>query len=165
MISRQWYPQLDIYDTIRRMAMLLRDFEKAPGVERLCIADFFLATPALLHRTSMTKEVRAQFSQLDIARPDKSYVTLPAPQLLFYKMEPVQKQALTELCGRGLIDMALFNQGKITLSPSGDAIFESKDLYTSVENSISGFLAKKLLALDIMSNMELRSRTGLHRML
>lgn len=147
------------------MAVLLRDFEIAPGVERLCIADFFLATPALLHRTSMTKEVRAQFSQLEIARPDKSYVTLPAPQLLFYKMEPVQKQALTELCGRGLVDMELFNQGKVTLSPSGLEIFESTDLYTSVESAISSFLTKKLLALDMMANMELRSRTGLHRML
>ncbi len=165
MISRQWYPQLDIYDTIRRMAVLLRDFEKAPGVERLFIADFFFATPALLHRTSMTKEVRSQFSQLDIARPDKSYVTLPTPQLLFYKMEPVQKQALTELCGRGLIDMELFNQGRITLSLSGYAIFDSKYLYTSIENSISGFLTKKLFSVDMMANMELRSRTGLHRIL
>jgi hypothetical protein len=165
MILRQWYPQLDIYDTIRRMAVLLKDFEKAPGVERLCIADFFLATPAFLHRTSMTKEVRAKFSQLDIARPDKSYVTLPTLQLLFYKMEPVQKQALTELCGRGLIDMALFNQGKVTLSLSGREIFESRDLYTSVESAISSFLTKKLLAVDMMANMELRTRTGLQRML
>lgn len=41
MSSRLWYPQLDVFDTARRMLILLHDFENSPGIERLCIADFF----------------------------------------------------------------------------------------------------------------------------
>lgn len=165
MISRQWYPQLDIYDTIRRMTVLLKAFEVAPGVERLCIADFFLATPPLLHKTTMSLVVRNEFSKLKILRPEKSYVTLPDPQLLFYKMEPVQRQALTELRGRELVDNELFNLGNVRLSPFGHDVFAKEDLCMTSEADLSRFLAKKLLAPDAIANSELRKRTGLHRML
>ncbi len=165
MISRQWYPQLDIYDTIRRMTVLLKAFEIAPGVERLCIADFFLANPPLLHKTTMPFDVRNSFKKLEVIRPEKSYVTLPAPQLLFHRMAPVQRQALTELRGRELVDMELFAQGKVTLTPAGHDVFATGDLCLMSESELSRFLTQKLLAPGAIANTELRSRTGLHRML
>lgn len=165
MILRQWYPQLDIYDTIRRMSVMLRMFDTPPGVERLCIADFFLATPELLHKTTMSLEVRNKFRNLEILRPDKSYVVLPASQLLFHKMEPIQNQALTELRGRDLVDGELFSKGKVTLTPLGHKVLAAENMCMDREAEISLFLAKDLLAPDLISNTDLRSRTGLHRMI
>ena len=165
MLLRQWYPQLDIYDTIRRMAVLLRAFETPPGVERLCIADFFLATPQLLHKTKMSLEVRTKFRSLEIIKPEKSYVVFPASQLFFHKMETIQNQALTELRGRDLVDFELFAQGKVTLTSLGLDLLASEDMCMPHEADISLFLAKDLLAPDLISNTELRNRTGLHRMI
>src|SRR5262249_5547193 len=76
MTGRLWYPQLDVYDAIRRIAGLLALWDAAspPSQERLYIADFYLANPPLLHKTHMSRLVRDRFQALGIIRPDKSFV-------------------------------------------------------------------------------------------
>jgi hypothetical protein len=71
MTGRLWYPQLDIYDSIRRMAGLLSLWpsKSLPSVERLYIADFYLANPPLLHKTHMPNDVRKKFTSLNILKP------------------------------------------------------------------------------------------------
>lgn len=104
MSYRQWYAQLDVYDTIRRyLALLVRWKGAAPTRDRLFISDFYLANPSLLHLTHMTADVRRAFNSLKIAKPDQTFLKYPSPPILYGKMGGIQSQALHNLTGKGLL--------------------------------------------------------------
>jgi hypothetical protein len=164
MSSRLWYPQLDVCDAIRRFGLLLRDFDAPPGLERLYIADFYLSTPSLLHRATMTMEMRREFHSLEILTPDKSFISYPAVPLFFHKMETVQRQALFEIRGRGLLLEDELEHGNVMLSELGKEMFNSEGIfYTEEEQAVSQFLTQKFLAIGNVKQEEFRSRTGLRR--
>lgn len=163
MSTRLWYPQLDIFDTIRRIGILLQCFKSPPGLERLYIADFFLANPPLLHHTSMPKEVRSAFNELKISRPEKSFLNYPSPPLLFHKMEAIQKQAVFSLAGKGLISMEKLRIGRVELTTNGLTLFSLSTMSTSTEADLSNFLATNFLIHEEIGNQDLRRRTGLRR--
>jgi hypothetical protein len=160
---RLWYPQLDVYDTIRRIYLLLSHFENAPGVERLTIADFYLANPSLLHKTSMPMDTRAAFRHLGIEKPEKSFVKLPAPAILFHKMEPTQKQAIAELSGKDLISNSTLQKGKFELTPEGKKLFIDSTISTANELALCKFLTSTFLVNEEIGNKKLREQTGLRR--
>ena len=140
MSLRLWYPQLDVYDTVRRMLGLLNAWSgDTLTPERLYISDFYLANPELLHRTHMLNEVRRDFQELAIPKPDKAFLSYPSPQMLFAKMEPVQKEALRTLVGKGFIAL------------------------TSGERRLIGFLTSSFARIGAGSPGELRLATGLRR--
>lgn len=163
MKSRLWYPQLDVYDTIRRMCVLLQSFGTRPSVERLCITDFYLATPPLLHGTSMQLEMRHAFKELKIQKLNKGFVSYPAPQILFHKMEPIQKQALLELSGKGLVSNEVLIAGKVQLTPLGYEKFPLETMTSPEEIKICLFLTSKFSAIEEVGNKQLRLQTGLRR--
>ncbi len=114
MSLRLWYPQLDVYDTVRRMLGLLNAWSgDTLTTERLYISDFYLANPELLHRTHMLSDVRRNFRELAIPKPEKAFLSYPSPQMLFAKMEPVQKEALRTLIGKGFIAIDALRLGHI----------------------------------------------------
>ena len=166
MKGRLWYPQLDAYDAVRRMALLLYTWtSNAPGLERFYISDFYLANPPLLHNTSMTGPIRGEFAKLGVPRPEKSFLSFPTPPLLFHKMEPIQKQALQALLGKGIIDPVKFQHGSVSLSDFGKEFVESKliEEVTEFESCLLPFLANRFSELGEDSPAELRRRTGLRR--
>lgn len=163
MIGRLWYPQLDVYDAIRRTGILLTKYEPAPGVERLHIADFFLANPPLLYKTNMSSEARTVFNGLNILRPEKTFLTYPSAPILFKKMESVQKQAITSLLGMGLIDSDKLKLGKVVLTGRGSELFLSDSLASNDEDELSIFIATQFAHVEEIGNLELRRRTGLRR--
>ena len=166
MNPRLWYPQLDVYDAIRRIAGLLVLWDKRclPTPERLCIADFYLANPPLLHRTTMKANVRQKFFAIGIVRPEKSFVSYPSPPLLFRKMDEVQRQAFRTLTGKGLIDLAKLDNAEVVPSDEGNSIFREKflPLFGAKEAEIATFiLSEFLVANDGIT--DIRRRTGLRR--
>jgi hypothetical protein len=165
MSGRLWYPQLDTYDAVRRIAGLLLFWEPSamPSQERLYIADFYLANPPLLHRTHMTVEVRKQFNTLGVRRPDKSFISYPSAPLLFQKMEAVQRQALQTLIGKGLIDVAALARGVVKPSEAGGALFEYQfsPLFDNDERSLGLFIANSFARGEEIE--ALRRSTGLRR--
>ena len=163
--GRLWYPQLDVYDCVRRLAALVSAFPTAPGMERLCIADFYLANPPLLHWTKMNMEARQAFVALNIARPQKSFLSYPAPSLLFGKMEPVQKEALRAMGGKGLISIQRIQNGTVEFTEFGRATFAtvlSRTLGSS-ENELVRFLVEDFAARSEEGSQGLRTSTGLRR--
>lgn len=162
---RQWYAQLDVFDTVRRYTALLSCWTgKAPNRERLFISDFYLVNPSLLHKTHMTSEVRKAFNDLRISRPEDQFVRLPPPLVLYHKMAGVQTEALHNLIGRGLCDVALVNQGQYTLSEEGIHFAErlSSVLVLPREEPVIRFLAKEFIKIG-SGNGSLRASTGLRR--
>lgn len=165
MTGRLWYPQLDVYDSIRRIGGLLSEWMKEPpSPERLFVADFYLANPPLLHKTHMAREVRSLFGLLGVERPEKAFISYPSAPLLFQKMEEVQRLALRTLTGKGLIDLEQLQRGVVRPSRSGVQLFE-KDLASLLGES-ERVLARFIVIHFIPSYADvsdLRRSTGLRR--
>ena len=163
MISRLWYPQLDIFDTTRRLSILLQYFETTPGTERLYIADFYLANPPLLHHTTMPADTRKIFSGLKIPKPEKTFISYPSAPLLFHKMESIQKEALNALTGKGLVSLEKLKHGHVEITNEGKEVFPLNSMCTNAEKNLSSFLATNFAYQEETGNQELRRRTGLRR--
>jgi hypothetical protein len=166
MIGRLWYPQLDAYDAVRRIAGLLALWapKSPPSPERLFIADFYLANPPLLHRTHMSRDVRNLFHELGIGRPEKAFLNYPVAQILFQRMEEFQKQALRTLTGKGLVDLAELERGHVVPSDRGRALFAEKfvPLFDDAEHLLADFLVRSFARSD-EDIYTLRRSTGLRR--
>jgi len=163
MTGRLWYPQLDVFDSVRRISVLLQYFKVPPGTERLYIADFFLANPPLLHRTSMLMETRRAFTALRIPRLEKTFLSYPSAPLLFHKMAVIQKEAVTALSGKGLISIEQLQHGRVELTTQGLALLSEHPMCTDAEAALSNFLATDFAAHEEVGNHDLRRRTGLRR--
>ena len=165
MNGRLWYPQLDVYSCVRRLGGLLLSYETAPGIERLYIADFFFANPPLLYRCKMSRETRIELSNLGIVRPEKSFLQYPAAPLLFNKMEPIQKEALRAMAGKGILSMDVMQTGVAELSEFGMDIFKADVIgeFTTDELSLIAFLTGQFAAASDDGIPALRMSAGIRR--
>ena len=165
MNDRLWYPQLDLYDCIRRVGILVSSYGEPPGIERLCIADFYFANPPLLHASTMSRETRRRFNALAISRPQLSFLTYPAPQLLFVKMEPIQKEALRAMGGKGLLSLDGLQKRVVAFSQVGLQTFAAtkSTLIGNREEELVSFLTKHFAATSEVGSQSLRNSTGLRR--
>ena len=161
--GRLWYPQLDVFDTVRRIGALLERFAVSPGTERLYIADFFLANPPLLHRTTMPLNTRRAFNALKIPRPEKTFLSYPSAPLLFHKMEAIQREAVTALTGKGLVSIGAVQHGKVELTERGHTLFTTNSISSDAEAAVTDFIATDFAAGEAVGNHDLRRRTGLRR--
>ncbi len=71
----------------------------------------------------MPEDIRGAFRRLGIDRPEKSFVSYPLAQVLFHKMEPVQRQALHTLVGKGLVATQELREGRASLSELGREMY------------------------------------------
>lgn len=167
MSVRLWYPQLDVYDAVRRMAALLSSWKlRAPARERLYIVDFFFANPPLLHHTHMPDQVRRAFNELKVVRPEKSFLSYPSAPILFQKMSEVQRQALQTLIGKGLINLDALSNGIVEPSITGGELFRERmiQLVPDAEKPLLEFLTGKFAAIGDDDILGLRRSTGLRRL-
>lgn len=109
-------------------------------------------------------ETRRAFRELKIEHPDKSFVSLPSPAILFHKMETTQKQAISELSAKGLISSSKLQEGKISLTIEGASLFLDSEINTLKELSLCKFLTTRFLVNEEIGNKSLREQTGLRRL-
>ena len=163
---RIWYPQFDIYDTVRRIIMISHEWRQgALGLERLYITDFYLCNPPLLYDVEMTRRVRNDFLALDHPRPEKSFLSYPDAPILFFKMKSIQEQAIQALIGKGLIDIEALKLGEVKLTERG-RVFMTENLMSSVsdlDQQLIRFLVNSFSKLGAEDMTDLRKRTGLRR--
>ena len=167
MTGRLWFPQLDVYDAVRRLGGLLGLWQgkTLPSPERLFIMDFFLANAPLLHTTYMPEKVRRAFRELGVPRPEKSFVSYPSRQILFQKMDEVQRQAFRTLSGKGLIELPALGKGGVAPSEEGRAVFQQEffNLFSDDERQLGAFLVGRY-APESRTISDIRQSTGLRRL-
>ena len=163
--SRLWYPQLDVCDCVRRIGAILLAYPHPPGLELLCIADFYLANPPLLHLSHMTRNTRSAFGALGIPRPQKAFLTYPAPALLFKKMEPIQSHAVRAMTGKGLLSVERSQGGSAELTKLGLVVFNTTlaKAVTAAEVPLIQFLTTAFATPHDPDSARLRRMTGLKR--
>jgi hypothetical protein len=110
----------------------------------------------------MPLEIRKEFQTLSIVKPDRGFLSFPSPQMLFAKMEPVQKEALRTLVGKGFVALDALRAGKIVadekLAQVSDMIVLSSD-----ERRLVGFLTSGFARIGVGVPGDLRLATGLRR--
>jgi hypothetical protein len=165
MSARLWYSQFDVYDSIRRVGGLLLEWHQPIHLERLYILDFFFANAPLLHRVTMTADVRSSFRNLAIPKPDNVFLSYPASPLLFHQMENAQTSALRALAGKGLLDNDSFTEKSANLSELGSGLFEGIRNRTDNDQEIAlaRFLVNEYSASHENGMGSLRSSCGLRR--
>jgi len=166
MIARLWYPQLDVYDSVRRMFLLLQNWRaESPSKERLYITDFYLANPPLLHNASMTMEVRKRLRELDIPKEGKLFLSYPAAPILYHKMEPVQRKALQALIGKGILNIEKLRNGIVEIDKDalGSLDHDLSISATNSEHQVIQFLVNDFAKMCAGDLRELRQKTGLRR--
>lgn len=165
MSARLWYSQFDIYDCIRRVGGLLLELGQPVHLERLYILDFFYANAPLLHRVTMTADVRSAFRDLAIPKPESVFLSYPASPLLFHQMESAQTSALSALAGKGLLNADSFADKTAKLSTVGGSLF--LDIANRIDSEHESVLAKFLVNQYSASHnngmASLRSSCGLRR--
>lgn len=162
---RLWYSQLDMYDCARRLCSILHCSGQPLHLERLYILDFYFATPALIARTRMRSEVRREFRFLEIEKPENGFLTLPAEQLLFHQMEPIQRQAKQSLIGKALVRECKADHRSIELSSEGRSLFEESfgPITPPKEVRLLKFLVDSFGGQNCIGLQQLRESTGLRR--
>jgi hypothetical protein len=167
MTVRLWYPQLDVYDAVRRISALLASWKLRPPVrERLYILDFFFANAPLLHHTHMPDEIRRVFGGLRLPRPENTFVSYPSAPILFQRMGEVQRQALRTLVGKGLINLDALSNGVVEPSISGAELFGERmlQLVPDSEKPLLDFLTGQFATIGDDDILALRRSTGLRRL-
>lgn len=164
MIGRLWYPQLDVMDAVRRMSILLQLFESPPGIERLYISDFYLANPPLLHKTKMDKASREAFNQLKVTRPEKTFLAYPSAQILFQKMDSVQRSAVEAMVGKGLLSVEEYLLGRIDFTSTGMSLLPLEKICEDREFEIGKFISRIFAEKEELGNVQLRRKSGLRRL-
>lgn len=163
---RLWYPQLDVYDAVRRLVCLLGRWTiDPPSSERLYIADFYFANPPLMHRVHFAQERRRQFTALGVPRPENTFLSYPSAPILFHTMGHIQQDAFKTLVGKGLIDTDQLGRSEVQLSRQGTKLFEERisALLTENERPILDFIVNTFGSSQAGDIVQLRKRTGLRR--
>ncbi len=80
-------------------------------------------------------------------------------------MEPVQRQAVQSLLGKGLLDALAYASGTARASESGRELFSQSfaQLLTGQERNIANFLAHSFAKIGAENISELHRSTGLRR--
>lgn len=165
MSARLWYSQFDVYDCIRRVGGLLLEWRRPVHLERLYILDFFFANAPLLHRVTMTADVRSAFRDLEIPKPDKVFLSYPASPLLFHQMESAQTSALRALAGKGLLNIESFADKSAELSTLGSSLFSdiTNRIDSAQEIALARFLVNQYSDSHDNGMGSLRASCGLRR--
>lgn len=163
---RLWHPSFDAYHcSFRFLRLLVFKKDHTLIIEKLCILDFYVLYPFLLHRASMPNEVRRAFRSLQVPKPSDQFVQLPSEKSLYRELTILQKAAATNLVAKGLISREPYLSGIAALVPDSipAKLLAEIRKANSEESLFMDFLVNQFGALDLIGLRGLRSLTGLVR--
>ena len=160
---RVWYASRDPYHCIFRMIRLLAAKGEPIPLEQLRVLDMFLMFPVLLHRLSLTADIKERFRQLPIERPEKFFVRLPGTASVWQDMQIYQSAALKQLTGLGFLKRDALRDRYASLETSmvPDEIMTQALVQNQTGNSLMRFLTDDVASLPLAGRDGLFKRAGL----
>jgi hypothetical protein len=145
------------------MLRLLLAHKRDVEFERLRILDMYLLFPSLLHRTSMTRDMRSEFTRLHIPKPEEKFVRLPSNAAVFQELRIYQTSAVGQLAARGLIVPEALKRGLAIVDermvPS--ELFARIMTKNSSEDGLIRFLEGPFSSLSLRGTESMYRRAGL----
>jgi hypothetical protein len=163
---RLWHPSFDAYHcSFRFLRLLVFQKEHALILEKLCILDFYVLYPFLLHRASMPNEVRRNFRSLQISKPSDQFVQVPSEKSLYRELAIFQKASATNLVAKGLLSREPYLSGiaALALDTVPKKLLADLEKANSKEPEFMDFLVNQFGELDLIGARGLRALTGLVR--
>lgn len=135
------------------------------SIEALCILDFYLLYPPLLHRASMPEAVRARFRELRIPKDEDQFVQLPSAKSLFRDIAVFQRAALSSLAAKQILDPTNYLSGtaRLVVSNIPAGLYQHLMASNEADKSFISFLVNTFGAIDLVGSRGLRALTGLVR--
>jgi hypothetical protein len=160
---RIWHAARDAYHCAFRILRLLSAKDREIEFERLRILDMYLLFPSLLHRTAMPREVRSEFSQLGIERPEEKFIRLPSNAAIFQELRLYQNSAVGQLAARGLVGSTGLKNGIATVDQTAlpKPLLSRIAQKNSSEEGLVGFLLGSFSSLPLRGKESMYRRAGL----
>jgi hypothetical protein len=163
---RLWHPSFDAYHcSYRFLRILVFQKDHTLTIEKLCVLDFYLLYPFLLHRASMPREVRSDFRHLGIPRPESQFVQFPSEKSLYRELSIYQKAAATNLMAKGLLAREPYLSGTANLRIAAipEKLLHDLNEANRKESAFMDFLVNQFGSLELIGPRGLRALTGLVR--
>jgi hypothetical protein len=160
---RLWHPSFDAYHcSFRFLRLLVFQKDHTLIIEKLCILDFYVLYPFLLHRASMPNEVRRAFRPLQVSKPSDQFVQLPSEKSLYRDLAIFQRAAATNLVAKGLLSREPYLSGiaALVLGSIPKKLLADVRNANSEESEFMNFLVNQFGALDLIGLRGLRALTG-----
>lgn len=160
---RVWYAARDPYHCIFRMIRLLEAKGGPIPLEQLRILDMFLMFPSLLHRLTLTADLREKLRGLQIDAPSKSFVRLPGTASVWQDLQIYQLTAIKRLAGLGLLkrEELLDRNASLDRSQAPEKLIEHAISQNRNAEPLLRFLVEDLCSLPMAGSQGLVRRAGL----
>lgn len=158
---------LDLYHTIYRFLQFLNRFESGVLIEvdRLRIWDFYLLFPSKIHdirlkqNESDIRKIRKEFIK-DVNNP---YERISEDRKIFEKIKPYQLAALNCIASYGIIDKALLNQQRISITQKDilNEFVKNFEELSPKEKNVIALMTSHYFQLSLFGSDGLKNRTNL----
>ena len=163
---RLWHPMRDQHHATFRFVRILETAERELSAEKLFILDMYLLFPSLLHKCSMTSDMKERFRSLRILKPEHLFLSLPSSQTIYRELRPYQRSAALRLMAMGAFDRDRFLAGAISYNRQkvpNEITQAAKGINLEDSDNVS-FLVNDFGALDLLGVKGLLHSTNLpHR--
>jgi ABC-three component (ABC-3C) system Middle Component 5 len=161
---RIWHASRDAYHCAFRMIRLLSAAtELTLELERLRILDMYLLFPPLLHRTSMTQELKAKFRELHIPTPEEIFERLPSIASVYQELRVFQNAAASYLAAKNILRRESLQKGiaEFVNENLPSDIRSGADLRNSAQESLVKFLVNDFSKIPLTGTESIYRRAGL----
>lgn len=160
---RVWHTSRDPYHCIFRMIRLLVAKDGQLSLEHLRILDMFLMFPSLLHRMSLTAELRTKLRSLAVKTEAENFVRLPGTASIWQDLQIYQLTAVKQLAGLGLLnrEALLERRARLDVKQAPTNLLERAIEQNAATPALMGFLVDDLAALPLVGAEGLLRRAGL----
>lgn len=165
MTQLSYEPAFDPYHTLFRLHRLLLSIpsKKSYRVERIRILDFYVLFPYLIKDVRLKPEHRSFKKIASSYNECKPYGRHPNVQVLFARMEAIQKAALSTMAIEGLIDLPAYEDQEVDfISSDLEASLYERCIEKNSEQSSLMMIIKALSSdYDLLGPKGLKARTAL----
>ena len=118
---RIWHPMRDPHHCSFRMMALRLATTRQLSIPRASLLDTFLLFPEYLYEIQYQGfgSLRSSLRDLNVPKPNDSFVSLPDIRTAFRELQVFQKAALRQLVAKNILSADAFKEGNLTLSSRG----------------------------------------------
>ncbi len=165
MTQLSYEPAFDPYHTIFRLHRLMISLPNRVNyrVESIRILDFYLLFPYLIKEIRLKVEHRS-FKKIATGYEDRRpYGRHPNAQVLFSRMEPIQKAALSTMAIEGYLDLPAYEKHEVSFLADEvpTVLYEKCMQKNSEEENIISILSAFAIEYELLGPNGLKARTTL----